>query len=100
MLFKNNNENNKNILKYCNKETHKEIYKKLYNIYVEQLTDNYVYKLCHENDSQKCESFHVILSIFLPKYKYYCSTIVGKGRTYLVVLIHSIGWENAIINLF
>ena len=88
------------LLKYRNKKNDKIIYEKIKKKYDEHLTDEWVGKLCHKYDSQKCESFHFLLSIFLPKYKYYCSTIIEQGRTYLAIIIHSIGWEKTFLLLF
>ena len=62
-------------------------------------SDNQIWISNGRNTLLACDKQTFLLSIFLPKYKYYCSTLAEQGRTYLAVMIHSIGWKETITKL-
>jgi putative Ca2+/H+ antiporter (TMEM165/GDT1 family) len=54
----------------------------------------------HEYDSNKPESFNKFLTKFLPKHKFFASTIVNHGRTYLAITVDSDSYAKTHGNLF
>ena len=56
--------------------------------------------LMHVFDSNKPESFIGFLTKFLPKHKFFVSTIINQGRTYLAIVVDSVGYVESYSTLF
>jgi hypothetical protein len=81
------------MLKYRCKKINAKLYeqmKQIHDIYTEP--DN-LRDIWHEVHSNKCESLNGFITKFLPKHKHYCRTIVNRGRSYLAIVIDSVGYQ-------
>jgi hypothetical protein len=72
-------------LKYRCKEKNKKLHKQLKTHHDKVVTNAWMKDLMHDLDSNKPESFNGFLTKFLPKHKFFVSTIINQGQTYLDV---------------
>ena len=91
---------------YRSKVTNIELYEQLLAIWKVYCSDDALKDVHHSWHANKCESMNKFITKFVNKSTHLCRTIMGKARTYLVVSIDSIGYEEyyqtlfAILNLY
>ena len=94
------NEKVSKALKYRCKEKNKKLYEQLKTHHEKFVTDAWMKDLMHDFDSNKPESFNGFLTKFLPKHKFFASTIINQGRTYLAISVDSVGYVKSYFSLF
>jgi hypothetical protein len=99
-LFWKDDERVSKALMYRGKEKNSKLYEQLKTHHDEFVTDEWMNDLMHDYDSNKPKSFNGFLSNFLPKHKFFVSTLVNQGRTYLAITINSIGYVKTYSSLF
>jgi hypothetical protein len=87
-------------LKYRCKTKTSKLYEQLKTHHDKFVTNIWMKDLMHEYDSNKPESFNGFLTKFLPKHKFFASTIINQGRTYLAITINSVGYVTACKTMF
>jgi hypothetical protein len=63
-------------------------------------SDSLLKEVHHAWHTNKCESMNQFIAKFIRKSGHLCMTIVGRARTYLVVSINSLGYEEYYRTLF
>jgi hypothetical protein len=99
-LFWKDDEKVRKALKYRCKTKNSKLYEQLKTHHDKFVTDIWIKDLMHEYDSNKPESFNGFLTKFLPKHKFFASTIINQGRTYLAIAIDSVGYVTAYKTMF
>jgi hypothetical protein len=90
-LFWKDDERVSKALKYRCKKKNAKLYEQWKTHHDKFVADNWIRDFMHEYNSNKLKSFNGLLTKFLPKHKFFASTIVNQGRTYLAITINYIG---------
>jgi hypothetical protein len=78
---------------YRSKVDNSKLYEQLFAVWEVYCTDESLKEVHHAWHTNKCESMNQFITKFVSKSYHLCRTIVGKGCTYLVVSLDSIGYK-------
>jgi hypothetical protein len=99
LQYKDNPEKLKKLHYQCKVE-HNELYEQLLAIWQVYCTNKMLKDIHHSWNTNKCESMNQFIAKFIHKSQHLCCTIMGRARTYLAVLINSIGYKQYYRTLF
>ncbi len=84
----------KNKGKFRDKIKNKREYEQQMKVKKKYLSTERMKRCYHRFCNNKTEQLHgLVVNVFLPKRSYFCGTICGRARTYLVMSVDSLGFE-------